>query len=190
MYVTLDSHHCRACGKCVAGYDHHCVYLNTCIGARNYPLFVGLLSCTILLLVTYVVVTGYAITSLRSGARSNHSVPTVRLVALCVLSLPPLLQLVCTLVLGAFHLYFWVRGVSTYEFLHERHERHERHTSASSDRPRAPKTTQTLQILLSERSSDDANADSRNNGTSPQNEQAAATPACASDCAQQEPHVA
>lgn len=33
--------HCYSCRKCVAGFDHHCPFLNTCIGSKNYALFIG-----------------------------------------------------------------------------------------------------------------------------------------------------
>mmetsp|Transcript_11197 Transcript_11197/g.33269 ORF Transcript_11197/g.33269 Transcript_11197/m.33269 type:complete len:240 (+) Transcript_11197:76-795(+) len=31
--------HCYDCNKCVNGFDHHCVYLQTCIGEHNYKYF-------------------------------------------------------------------------------------------------------------------------------------------------------
>jgi hypothetical protein len=31
--------HCRLCDVCVHGYDHHCAWLNVCIGHRNLRLF-------------------------------------------------------------------------------------------------------------------------------------------------------
>ncbi|KAG5510155.1 hypothetical protein JKF63_07051 [Porcisia hertigi] len=34
-----DSKHCKACNKCVEGFDHHCKWLNMCIGKDNYALF-------------------------------------------------------------------------------------------------------------------------------------------------------
>jgi len=38
--VDPTSKHCRYCGKCVAGLDHHCIWLNTCVGTKNYSYFV------------------------------------------------------------------------------------------------------------------------------------------------------
>ncbi|KGB74458.2 hypothetical protein CNBG_0296 [Cryptococcus deuterogattii R265] len=35
--------HCRLCGNCVDGIDHHCSYLHTCVGKRNYFSFIVLL---------------------------------------------------------------------------------------------------------------------------------------------------
>jgi hypothetical protein len=35
----LRSHYCKKCDKCVATFDHHCIFLGTCIGERNHCRF-------------------------------------------------------------------------------------------------------------------------------------------------------
>lgn len=43
VYRPPRCSHCRSCDNCVDGLDHHCVFLNTCIGRRNYTTFYGML---------------------------------------------------------------------------------------------------------------------------------------------------
>ena len=41
--VTIRSYHCKKCNRCTQEFDHHCVYLNSCVGGRNYELFMRIL---------------------------------------------------------------------------------------------------------------------------------------------------
>eukprot|EP00123_Amoebidium_parasiticum_P022900 comp9759_c0_seq1/m.4718 comp9759_c0_seq1/g.4718 ORF comp9759_c0_seq1/g.4718 comp9759_c0_seq1/m.4718 type:complete len:314 (-) comp9759_c0_seq1:389-1330(-) len=107
-------YHCRACNRCVVGFDHHCRYLNTCIGERNYVSFVGCTACFAAAMFTQVV---YGVLqALGYGGIMPPSLLWLAVgqgaVALCV-GLPMVF-------LFLFHVYMWCLGMPTYQYLLQR----------------------------------------------------------------------
>lgn len=50
----LRTYHCKVCNTCISGFDHHCSWLNVCIGEKNkiiFILFLILLSLDLLTLI-------------------------------------------------------------------------------------------------------------------------------------------
>lgn len=49
IFRPIGSAHCNVCNNCVLQFDHHCVWLGTCVGKRNYHLFLWFTLMLILL---------------------------------------------------------------------------------------------------------------------------------------------
>lgn len=56
IIVTHQSKHCYVCNKCTDNFDHHCNWVNNCIGKRNIHVFVLYLISMVLLLVQSILV--------------------------------------------------------------------------------------------------------------------------------------
>lgn len=126
-YVDPSCKHCRVCNQCCVGFDHHCKWLNVCVGRRNYKVFVALLAwlmahlCFHLGMFTYVVAGCLQGGTFIEGRVAEHAVKPVALQAyLALMVLAGLVTVLLLLTVGelfGLHVLLIRKNLTTYDFI-------------------------------------------------------------------------
>lgn len=98
--------HCDACNYCIEEFDHHCVWLNHCIGRRNYRFFFAFIGLQTIDLILSI---GMCAWSMPDAGNSIFPL-TILISGLTLLTLP-------VLGLTVFHSIILLKGQTTHEFV-------------------------------------------------------------------------
>ena len=129
------SKHCDMCGICVPTFDHHCIWLNQCVGELNYKYFLSFLFIHVMFFFYATYVTFYVMfsevydqqlfskTFVNMATRTEHkATPLMIFKYIAYRQLPMTLLCVLAFVMGLailgfliYHLYLVYTGVTTNE---------------------------------------------------------------------------
>lgn len=116
--VQLDSKHCWDCNKCVANFDHHCPWLNTCIGTRNYAWFYVAIWSFLVMLGTSSTVGVLVLVEHTKREENPLGLDVVYIWVIgVILSVINMSLCFLDLTLVIFHTYLCIRQITTYEYI-------------------------------------------------------------------------
>ncbi|KAL5213718.1 hypothetical protein ABZP36_002870 [Zizania latifolia] len=125
--VRKNSKHCRSCDKCVYGFDHHCRWLNNCVGRKNYITFLCLMAVSLAWLAVECGV-GIAVfvrcftdkTAIEDQIGEKLGYGLSRTLFAAIVALGTALSMLASVPLGElffFHMILIRKGITTYEYV-------------------------------------------------------------------------
>ncbi|CCE62389.1 hypothetical protein TPHA_0C02360 [Tetrapisispora phaffii CBS 4417] len=121
------SSHCSICDCCVMSLDHHCLWLNNCVGKRNYRYFLIFLTSTIMTVIFLLINTGIHI-----GKNRHEKKPASNIPVTILLTVYGSLSISYPIILLAYHLVLTGTNQTTREFLKYVYEIRDQHRKSKN----------------------------------------------------------
>ncbi|KYO23247.1 putative palmitoyltransferase ZDHHC12 [Alligator mississippiensis] len=107
----MRARHCRVCQHCVRRFDHHCPWIENCVGEKNHPLFVAYLAVQLVVLLWAVHIAWSGLYFEGSWKWLKHNIFLLLSFVLMVI-----FTVVAVLLLAS-HLYLVSCNTTTWEFM-------------------------------------------------------------------------
>jgi Ca2+/Na+ antiporter len=131
--------YCAVCRKNVPGLDHHCSWLQTCVGQSNYAQFFTIAVCGAIQFSIQLIFCSICIIWVQLPFEETE---TIRSIVIVLLAVCVLISVPCTImyfVLLCFHISLYFHGYGTYEWMLRR-RRKKRAAAAAMAAPSAKET--------------------------------------------------
>lgn len=113
-YKPPRAHHCRVCKRCVLKMDHHCIWINNCVGHENYKIFlVFVLYAVTASFYSMILIIGSVMHSAPKDEQSGSDSSKTSIIICGVILCP--LTLALTFLLG-WHIYLILQNKTTIEY--------------------------------------------------------------------------
>jgi hypothetical protein len=123
-YMPFRTKHCKLCKKCVEGFDHHCLYLNTCIAKKNYtPFFMlaglgSVLSAFQLIISIWLLILQASDETIQMNIINSFYGSQVVFIVVCTILNAGVMAVFGAIVsLFGFHCFIKIKGITTYEWI-------------------------------------------------------------------------